>query len=123
RDQLAVGDVIDVYCVRTFTWYQSKVIESDEKRLKVHFKGWNHKFDEWVERSSQRIEPLGTHSNEVLCAPATHIHMHALHCGVVCSHCRLSDLWTQQAAATAVTDMVAWFDKPQLYDSVAHHLG
>lgn len=65
RQQLDVGDTIDVYCVRTFTWYQSKVLEADENRLKVHFKGWNNKFDEWVERDSQRIEPLGTHTNEV----------------------------------------------------------
>lgn len=46
-----LGDLIDGYCIKTFNWYESKIIDvhKDDKggdRIKVHFLGWNSKYDE-----------------------------------------------------------------------------
>jgi hypothetical protein len=60
---------LDGYCNKTFRWYEAKVVDAKRStggggdvvdRLKVHFKGWNAKFDEWIERGSDRIAPKGS---------------------------------------------------------------
>ena len=38
----------------------------DRSEIKVHFKGWNSKFDEWLSIDSERIQPFG--SSQVLLA-------------------------------------------------------
>jgi len=64
RSSLTIGDNIDGFCNKTNTWYESKIVDThitDEKKqmLKIHFKGWASKHDEWIERSSDRLAPLG----------------------------------------------------------------
>ena len=39
-------------------WYEAKVLESERKRLKIHFQGWGSKYDTWVPRSASRLRPL-----------------------------------------------------------------
>lgn len=67
RTTLKVGDVVDGYCVKTLKWYEAKIVDAsnNEKgdRLKLHFKGWNSKYDEWVDRDSTRIARAGESCN------------------------------------------------------------
>lgn len=84
RYQLELGQLIDAedsehkWCVacfwyRTCWWiiyiitslrhatrYESRVIELDEKRVKVHYRGWTAKWDTWLARASDKIAPLHT---------------------------------------------------------------
>ena len=41
-------------------WYKSRIIEIDDeaKKLKVHFLGWNSRYDQWFEISSSDIKPI-----------------------------------------------------------------
>ncbi|CAI5706047.1 hypothetical protein KXD40_009647 [Peronospora effusa] len=41
-------------------WYESRVIDLDPNRVKVHFRGWTAIWDRWIERTSPRIAPLHT---------------------------------------------------------------
>ncbi|KAL4158871.1 hypothetical protein PRNP1_004645 [Phytophthora ramorum] len=41
-------------------WYESRVIESRGVQVKVHYRGWTAKWDEWLNRTSARIAPLHT---------------------------------------------------------------
>ena len=63
RSALKIGDVIDGYCIKTFKWYEANIVNAvkNEKgdRLRIHFKGWNAKYDEWVDRDSERLAPKG----------------------------------------------------------------
>jgi hypothetical protein len=65
RGALVVGDTVDGYCNKTYQWYEAKIIDASNDpakgdRLKIHFKGWSGKHDEWINRSSERIAALGT---------------------------------------------------------------
>lgn len=61
-ETLTVGDNVDGYCNKTFKWYQAKIVQVDpvKNRFKVHFQGWNSKYDEWVDKYSQRLVPFKT---------------------------------------------------------------
>jgi hypothetical protein len=56
---LKVGDYVDGYCNKTFHWYEAKITAFNEKnhRYKVHFQGWNSKYDEWIDQYSERLIP------------------------------------------------------------------
>ncbi|OWZ12118.1 Ubiquitin-specific protease [Phytophthora megakarya] len=41
-------------------WYESRVIDMDDKRVHIHYRGWTAKWDEWVNRTSSRLAPLHT---------------------------------------------------------------
>lgn len=61
-EALKVGDNVDGYCNKTFKWYEAKVVQVDNVkcRYKVHFQGWNSKYDEWIEKFSQRLVAFQT---------------------------------------------------------------
>lgn len=64
RLALKAGDSVDSYCNKTFKWYEAKVvdtkIDNDGRSLvKVHFLGWKSRFDEWLERTDERIAARG----------------------------------------------------------------
>jgi hypothetical protein len=61
-DALKIGDYVDGYCFKTYNWYEAKVIQVDKEkdRYKVHFQGWNSKYDEWVPKFSERLVPFKT---------------------------------------------------------------
>lgn len=42
----------------TASRYESRVIALEEKRVRVHYRGWTPKWDEWLERASDRLAPL-----------------------------------------------------------------
>ena len=39
-------------------WYKAKIIKASEYKVQVHFLGWSEKFDEWMDRHSQRIRRM-----------------------------------------------------------------
>ena len=61
---LSVGDLLDGYCNKTFKWYEAKVIQINEaeNKIKLHFQKWSSKFDEWIDRSSERLAAHGMSS-------------------------------------------------------------
>jgi hypothetical protein len=47
-DEYFVGQWLDVFCNANLVYYEAKVVQIDGNRLKLHFKGWASKYDEWV---------------------------------------------------------------------------
>ncbi|XP_063406855.1 PHD finger protein 20-like protein 1 isoform X2 [Mytilus trossulus] len=45
-------------------WYPAKIIEIDEDDIAVlvHFEGWNQRYDQWMDMSSEKIRPKARHS-------------------------------------------------------------
>ncbi|KAF1787209.1 Ubiquitin specific protease domain [Phytophthora cactorum] len=41
-------------------WYESRVVDLNETHVKVHYRGWTAKWDEWVNRTASRLAPLHT---------------------------------------------------------------
>ncbi|OWF49738.1 PHD finger protein 20-like protein 1 isoform X2 [Mizuhopecten yessoensis] len=45
-------------------WYSAKIVDIDDEEATVliHFEGWNQRYDEWVEMSSEKLRPKMRHS-------------------------------------------------------------
>ena len=39
-------------------WFQSKIVKKCNNKFKIHFIGWNQRFDEYISIGSKRIMPL-----------------------------------------------------------------
>ena len=61
RHDLKIGDKLEVRDLRK--WYESKIIGINENEIKVHFIGYDTKYDEKINIKSDRLSPLGTHTN------------------------------------------------------------
>ena len=63
QERLQVGSEIDAVDSQK-RWYESVILHSQENWILVHYKGWSHKFDEWInmDTESKRIAPVGTHA-------------------------------------------------------------
>ncbi|RLN55306.1 hypothetical protein BBP00_00008548 [Phytophthora kernoviae] len=59
RFQLEVGELVDALDTDN-VWYESRVVAVSSTLVKLHYRGWTSKWDEWVERTSTRIAPLHT---------------------------------------------------------------
>ncbi|RLN86385.1 hypothetical protein BBJ28_00005012 [Nothophytophthora sp. Chile5] len=59
RFQLQINQLIDAMDTDK-KWYESRVVDMDERRVKMHYRGWTVKWDEWLERTSVRLAPLHT---------------------------------------------------------------
>jgi len=57
---LRLGQRIEVLDTRR-KWLEAEVIGEQAGSVKVHFKNWHVKFDEWLLRTSERIRPYGRH--------------------------------------------------------------
>ena len=69
RMHLALGAEIDSYCIKTCRWYEAKVVAvRDDDMLRIHFSGWNSKYDEWIRRDSDRLAARGSSSSIVIAA-------------------------------------------------------
>ncbi|KAK3579172.1 hypothetical protein CHS0354_022709 [Potamilus streckersoni] len=46
-------------------WYVAKIVDLDEEdqTVLIHFDGWNQRYDEWVDMSSERLRPITRHSD------------------------------------------------------------
>ena len=64
-----IGDLID--CQDKFRkWCTSMIVDivANEK-IRVHYEGWNAKWDEWLPLDSERLAPIGTHTQGQLTIP------------------------------------------------------
>jgi hypothetical protein len=57
--------MVDAFCSKTVEWYESRVLAmktspQGEPLIKVHFMGWNQKYDEWILRDGPSIAALGS---------------------------------------------------------------
>ncbi|KAG4055441.1 hypothetical protein JG687_00006325 [Phytophthora cactorum] len=59
RYQLQIGQLIDARDTDN-VWYESRVVALSSTLVKLHYRGWTSKWDEWIERTSTRIAPLHT---------------------------------------------------------------
>lgn len=46
---------------RTFCWRQCEILDVDTTRVYIHYVGWSHRYDEWVDLVAEpdRVRPLG----------------------------------------------------------------
>ncbi|KUF75997.1 hypothetical protein AM587_10003692 [Phytophthora nicotianae] len=59
RYELRIGQLIDARDTDN-VWYESRVVALSSTLVKLHYRGWTSKWDEWIERTSTRIAPLYT---------------------------------------------------------------
>jgi len=57
--ELRVGDLADVLDTSS-KWVLSEILQADQHRVYVHYIGWGKKWDEWIERNSDRLQPPRT---------------------------------------------------------------
>jgi hypothetical protein len=62
REDIEVGTLMDAQDHAEQKWYESKVVERNGNILKVHFLGWESKFDEEFDLAKEpaRLQPLNT---------------------------------------------------------------
>eukprot|EP00639_Heterosigma_akashiwo_P010514 CAMPEP_0206371438 /NCGR_PEP_ID=MMETSP0294-20121207/6479_1 /ASSEMBLY_ACC=CAM_ASM_000327 /TAXON_ID=39354 /ORGANISM="Heterosigma akashiwo, Strain CCMP2393" /LENGTH=844 /DNA_ID=CAMNT_0053818557 /DNA_START=522 /DNA_END=3053 /DNA_ORIENTATION=- len=62
RAQLRAGHLVDARDADG-RWFESVVVEAKRgSKLKIHFKGWNAKWDTYIDANSEDIQPLFTHT-------------------------------------------------------------
>lgn len=65
-DRLKVNDLFDIFDFQYKSWLIGKVVDIAWTKIKVHFCGWNERFDEWREKTdfldSEQIAALHTHT-------------------------------------------------------------
>jgi hypothetical protein len=57
---LRVGQRIEAMDSR-FLWLEAFVIDENALEVKIHYKSWDVKFDEWIRRDSGRFRRFGPH--------------------------------------------------------------
>jgi len=55
---LEVGDECD--CLDKNKWRKVSIIQASKESVKVHWEGWEARWDEYIPRNSSRLQPLGT---------------------------------------------------------------
>ena len=67
RDHIQVGDIIDAKDSEG-RWFDSRIVEVDKDRgpgeVKVHYNGWSGRWDTWVDRKDESIQPHLTHTDD-----------------------------------------------------------
>lgn len=66
RDSLKVGDLVDALDSENI-WYDSVVADANDEEgtLRIHFRGWNKKWDSWMNRyDTKTLQPLFTHTDD-----------------------------------------------------------
>ncbi|RLN14667.1 hypothetical protein BBJ28_00000312 [Nothophytophthora sp. Chile5] len=58
RVGLREGDEIDARDTNR-KWYAARVQYVDDLQVLIHYVGWNVRFDEWIDITSQRLMPRG----------------------------------------------------------------
>lgn len=54
-----VGQVVDAMD-KTRNWHTACIVAVKDVTVRVHYTGWDSKWDEWIQLSSSRIQPAGT---------------------------------------------------------------
>ncbi|KAJ0392299.1 hypothetical protein ATCC90586_011787 [Pythium insidiosum] len=61
RAGLAKGDLVEACDESRTVWYDARIVETRRNVVRVRYRGWPWRYDEWVKRASDRVAPLGTH--------------------------------------------------------------
>lgn len=62
-DSICENTIIDVFHKKSKIWYEAKVLERHENKLKLHYLFWNHKHNEEIDISTKPlIYPRNTHT-------------------------------------------------------------
>ncbi|KAJ0397520.1 hypothetical protein P43SY_005646 [Pythium insidiosum] len=61
RAGLAEGDLVEACDENRTVWYDARIVETRRDVVRVRYRGWPWRYDEWVKRASDRVAPLGTH--------------------------------------------------------------
>ncbi len=58
--EYAVGNFVEAMDSKTNMWYMAKIIElkQNEKSVRIHFHGWNARFDRDIKMNSNELRPL-----------------------------------------------------------------
>lgn len=51
-------DVIDTYNY----WKEARIIDLNDTQIKIHYKGYSERYDEWIHKNSERIKEIGSKS-------------------------------------------------------------
>lgn len=57
RAELKTDQVVDALDTDS-KWYEATIVGITDAKVKVHYRGWSSKWDEWLNRSSPRLMPL-----------------------------------------------------------------
>lgn len=63
RSHISVGDTIDAKDSEG-RWFDSRIVEVDRDRVKVHYNGWSSRWDNWCDRKDEQIQPHLTHTDD-----------------------------------------------------------
>lgn len=81
-------------------WYEAQIIKIDDlnhQRIKVHYKGWKSKFDEWIDLSinPEKVCTLHTHTvrSHAQLNNNSNIHISQITIGFKCDCLDSSDKW------------------------------
>lgn len=55
-----LGDVLDAEDT-VHRWRIARVIDTMPGKVRIHYEGWENRWDEWIELTSARLAPRGTH--------------------------------------------------------------
>ena len=64
-DELKPGTKLDVFCDKSCVWSGATIIKQNQEKFRVHYHGWNKRYDEWIPKSQlgfKRIATFGTHA-------------------------------------------------------------
>jgi len=69
RKSLNIGDKIDAKDNsnnRNYNskWFEAEIVAKFDNTYKIHFNGWQPRFDEWIDYNSEKIMPLHTHTKK-----------------------------------------------------------
>ncbi|KAG6965663.1 hypothetical protein JG687_00005293 [Phytophthora cactorum] len=56
RSELKLEQIVDALDTDS-RWYEARIVDITDARVKVHYRGWSVKWDEWLSRTSPRLMP------------------------------------------------------------------
>jgi hypothetical protein len=72
---LRKGSVVDIYDPTTSMWYIACVLRITGNKVLLHYWGWDHQYNETVERNSPRLAQIKTHSYGTMNFPDSVLHV------------------------------------------------
>mmetsp|Transcript_11832 Transcript_11832/g.15463 ORF Transcript_11832/g.15463 Transcript_11832/m.15463 type:complete len:169 (+) Transcript_11832:191-697(+) len=61
QDGFDISDGLDILDVQGKAWSAAQIKDRNGKQVMVHYHGWNSRWDEWIDITSKRLAPPGTH--------------------------------------------------------------
>ncbi|GLE01390.1 hypothetical protein PINS_up010220 [Pythium insidiosum] len=61
RAELAEESLLEASDEDRTVWYDARIVETRRNVVRIRFRGWPWRYDEWIKRASDRLAPIGTH--------------------------------------------------------------